>query len=96
MICRKRLANACLQYERVRSVSIEEEEHTKKTMPKSKPAAIRTANRNSQPDVIESRAVPSVASINEFQMRLQRSFNVHQMDSDKEGPRSKVRNCLTV
>lgn len=52
-------------------ISMEGEERTKKTMQKSKPAAMSTANRNSQPDVIESRAVPSVASIHEFQVRLQ-------------------------
>ena len=46
-------------------------ERTKKTMQKSKAAAMSTANRNSQPDIIESRAVPSVVSIDEFQVGLQ-------------------------
>jgi hypothetical protein len=72
MICRSSLANACLEYEMAQSVPMEGKEHTKKTMQKSKPAAISTANRNSQPDVIESRAVPRVVPISEFKVGLQR------------------------
>ena len=58
-------------YEMAQSVSIEGKEHTKKTMQKSKAAAISTANRNSQPDAIESCTASSVASINEFQVGFQ-------------------------
>ena len=71
MICHRSLANTRLRYEMAQSVSMEGEERTKKTMQKSKAAAMSTANRNSQPDIIESRAVPSVVLINEFQVGLQ-------------------------